>query len=107
VRLEPQVDPELEQLFDPEASASPATEVIRAASPIERDWYAELRPKLESDDPIDSATGLAVGHGNGSEAESKPVAAQSCSRCHQPSTRPVCDTCAEALDLLRALSGWQ
>lgn len=74
--------------------------------PPEKDWYAELRPKPESAEPIDSATGLTLAPTNGSSPEAEPVA-QTCSRCHQPSATPVCDTCAEALDLLRALSGWE
>ncbi|MFN2590157.1 MAG: hypothetical protein ABR518_05260 [Actinomycetota bacterium] len=47
----------------------------------------EPRPVVSDDDP-----------------EPEPGQTLLCSRCHQPSERPVCDTCAEALDLLRALS---
>jgi hypothetical protein len=85
----------------------PFPEVFPLPAPDAVDLYAELRPEWQSEDRESEpapAPVFAFDAGNGAKAKLESPAAQQCSRCHQPSERPVCDACAEALDLLRAFS---
>jgi hypothetical protein len=95
------VEPDPEE---PVVRYEPFPDVFPVPAPDAADLYAELRPEWQTEEPESEPAALSAFDAQGAKAKPESANGHQCSRCHQPSERPVCDACAEALDLLRALS---
>ncbi len=91
------------QEFEGRRGQPPSPRHSRTTTPSRRKSRASSARRRRAAPSLESSR-AQVEIDSGVVVASAPAPTYSCSRCHQPSDRPVCDACAEAFDLLRALS---